>query len=87
MRNTLVYLLWWEDKKKTSILVCSRLCLEKVERLEEEGLVESTREVLIKSILQAIQTYIMGCFELPQSLNREIKRLTAKFYWVVMLKG
>ncbi|KAL0416151.1 UNVERIFIED_CONTAM: putative mitochondrial protein [Sesamum latifolium] len=39
------------------------------------------REVLIKSVIQAIPTYAMGCFKLPVTLLREIQSMVSKFWW------
>ena len=37
-------------------------------------------EVLIKSMIQAILTFVMGCFELPLGLCHEIEALIKKFW-------
>ena len=39
------------------------------------------KEVLIKSVLQAIPTYTMGVFQLPLKLCQDISALVAKFWW------
>ena len=39
------------------------------------------KEVLIKAVAQAIPTYIMGCFLLPQGLYDHIKSLISRFWW------
>lgn len=39
------------------------------------------REVLIKSILQAILSYAMSCFKILISLYKELEQLCAKFWW------
>lgn len=39
------------------------------------------REVLIKSILQAIPTYAMMCFLLPRTFCKKIEGILAKFWW------
>lgn len=39
------------------------------------------KEVFIKSMLQAIQTYAMSCFLLPKSLCEELESIFAKFWW------
>ncbi|KAL0331145.1 UNVERIFIED_CONTAM: hypothetical protein Sangu_1660000 [Sesamum angustifolium] len=42
---------------------------------------QAGREVLIKSILQAIPTYTMSCSRLLLSLLREIQSMVANFWW------
>ncbi|XP_021724729.1 uncharacterized protein LOC110692045 [Chenopodium quinoa] len=39
------------------------------------------KEVLIKSVIQAILTYLMGVYKLPNSVIEEIRGLTARFRW------
>jgi hypothetical protein len=39
------------------------------------------KEVLIKSVLQAIPTYVMSVFKLPAGLCEEYMQLIRKFWW------
>nr|ADK92871.1 retrotransposon protein [Hypericum perforatum] len=39
------------------------------------------REIMIKSVLQSISTYIMGCFELPEGTCDRIEKMMCNFYW------
>lgn len=41
------------------------------------------KEVLIKSVVQAIPVYSMGCFKLPHGLCEHISSLIRKFWWGV----
>ncbi|BBH01968.1 RNA-directed DNA polymerase reverse transcriptase-related family protein, partial [Prunus dulcis] len=43
--------------------------------------VEASKEVLIKSVIQAIPSYPMGVFQLPKSLCKELSSLCARFWW------
>ena len=46
---------------------------------EGKLLSQAEREVLIKSVIQAIPTYMMSCFKLPITLCHEIESLVRKF--------
>ncbi|KAL0316155.1 UNVERIFIED_CONTAM: hypothetical protein Sradi_5493700 [Sesamum radiatum] len=45
----------------------------------EKLLSQAGKEVLIKSVIQAIPAYAMGCFRLPTTLLSEIQGMVAKF--------
>ncbi|KAL0449246.1 UNVERIFIED_CONTAM: hypothetical protein Slati_1481000 [Sesamum latifolium] len=42
---------------------------------------QAGRAVLIKTVVQAIPVYTMGCFRIPDSLLAEIESMTAQFFW------
>ena len=48
---------------------------------EGKLLSQAGREVLIKSVIQAIPTYTMSCFKLPVTLCHELESLVWKFWW------
>jgi hypothetical protein len=39
------------------------------------------KEVLIKLVVQAIPTYVMGVFKLPVSICEELTQLIRYFWW------
>ena len=53
----------------------------KLQELEGKLLSQVGMEVLIKSVIQPISTYAMGCFKLPIGLCNEIEVLIRKFWW------
>ena len=47
----------------------------------EKTLSAAAKDVLIKSVAQAIPTYSMSCFRLPRGLCQEINSILRKFWW------
>ena len=47
----------------------------------EQCLSASGKEVLIKSVAQALPTFSMSCFKLPLGLCQHIDGLLRKFWW------
>lgn len=41
----------------------------------------SHKEVLLKSVAQAILVYTMSCFKIPDTLCKEINYMVSKFWW------
>ena len=39
------------------------------------------REILIKSVAQAMLTYTMSCFQLPKTLCDDLERMMRNFWW------
>jgi hypothetical protein len=48
---------------------------------KEKFLSHAGKEILIKSVIQAIPTYTMSVFRLPKTLCREINAIIGRFWW------
>ena len=48
---------------------------------KEKFISKAGREVLIKTVAQAIPTYTMGIFKIPISLCNDINAILAKYWW------
>ena len=49
------------------------MSLVKTQGWKEKLLSQASREVLLKAVVQAISTYSMNCFKLPQILCHELE--------------
>ncbi|CAM8929085.1 unnamed protein product [Rhodiola kirilowii] len=54
---------------------------QKVQGWKEQTLSMAGKETLVKSILQAIPTYAMMCFKLPDSLCKRIIGIISRYWW------
>ncbi|KAL0405661.1 UNVERIFIED_CONTAM: putative mitochondrial protein [Sesamum latifolium] len=54
---------------------------QKLNNWASKKLSQAGRAILIKTVTQAIPTYVMGCFSVPESLLTELEGLMAKFFW------
>ena len=62
--------------KKQSFIYLKEKVQRKLQGWKEKLLSQAGREVLIKSVIQAIPTYIKICFKLPKGLVKELEVLT-----------
>ena len=67
--------------KKESFNYIKERVWRKLQGWEGKLLSHARKEVLIKSVIQAIPTYTMGCFKLPLGLCNEIEALIKRFWW------
>ena len=67
--------------KKQSFIYIKERVWKKLQGWKEKLLSQAGREVLIKSMIQAIPTYSMSCFKLPKGLIKDIEAMIRKFWW------
>lgn len=67
--------------KKTIFAALKDRIWKKVQGWKEKLLSRAGKEVLIKSVIQAIPTYLMGVYRLPSGIIDEIRSMTARFWW------
>ena len=70
-----------KGKKKVSFNYIKEKVWRKLQGWEGKLLSQAGREVLLKSVIQAIPTYFMECFKLPITLCNEIEGLIKKIWW------
>lgn len=54
---------------------------KKLQGWKEKLLSKTGKEILLKSVIQAIPTYLMGVYKLPASVIQKIHSAMAKFWW------
>ena len=67
-KNIWAFQLLVGEKKKHNFVYIKERIWKKLQGWKEKLLSQAGREVLIKSIIQAIPTYSMSCFKLPKGL-------------------
>lgn len=54
---------------------------KKLQGWKEKLLSRAGKEVLLKSVIQAIPTYLMGVYKFPSTIIHEIESAMARFFW------
>ncbi|MCH83709.1 reverse transcriptase-like protein [Trifolium medium] len=65
-------------------MICNRMgdrVWKKLKGWKEKCLSQAGKEILIKSIVQAISNYIMSCYKLPDGCCKEVEYMAARFWW------
>ena len=81
MKNNLGYKHLWVEQKSKVLSISRRRCGRSSKGGRKKILSQAGKEVLIKSVIQAIPTYTMSCFKLPRGLVKELEILIRKFWW------
>ncbi|XP_058782992.1 uncharacterized protein LOC131657636 [Vicia villosa] len=73
-------IMFGRSKKEVFAMVVERVW-KKIKGWKEKFLSSAGKEVLIKAVAQAIHTYVMSCYKIPESVFHEIESLIARFWW------
>ncbi|XP_058724620.1 uncharacterized protein LOC131596076 [Vicia villosa] len=69
-----------KSKKEVFALVIERVW-KKLKGWKEQFLSRAGKEILIKAVAQAIPSYIMSCYRLPETTCKELEAMLASFWW------
>ena len=67
--------------KYSSFMQLKERVWRKIQGWKGKLLFQAGREVLIKAVVQAIPTYTMNVFKLPQKLCHELEKMIRDFWW------
>ncbi|CAA7027569.1 unnamed protein product [Microthlaspi erraticum] len=68
------------SKQKVFTFVQERLA-KRINTWSAKFLSKGGKEVLIKSVAQALPTYVMSCFLLPKSITNKLQSAISRFWW------
>lgn len=55
--------------------------MKKIKNWKTKFLSEAGKEVLMKSVIQALPVYCMSCFKIPKGICNDLTKMTAEFWW------
>lgn len=67
--------------KKEILAFIKNRNISKIKGWKGKFLSQAGKEVLLKSVLAAIPSYAMSCFQIPDGLCKEITNLFSNFWW------
>ena len=67
--------------KSRSLATFKEKVINKLKGWKKRLLDQASKEVLVKSVILAMPTYVMPCCKLPKGLCEEISKEMAKFWW------
>ncbi|KAH1063909.1 hypothetical protein J1N35_028896 [Gossypium stocksii] len=73
--------IWLDERKNEPFQLLKDRIKKRIDNWSTRHLSQGGKEVFIKAILQAIPTYTMACFLLPNLLCIELENIIAKFWW------
>lgn len=71
----------WRNSREQALHWIKERVLSKLEGWKEQYLSQAGKGMLIKSIVQAIPSYVMAIFRLPKNFCQSLCSTIAKFWW------
>lgn len=71
----------WERSKHNTLIFLKEKIIKKLQSWRGKFLSQARREIMIKSVVSAIPSYVMNCFKLPNKTCKELDGLVARFWW------
>ncbi|KAL9675214.1 hypothetical protein QQ045_003415 [Rhodiola kirilowii] len=68
------------NRKELCKYIVERI-LKKVQGWKEKALSIAGKETLIKAVVQAMPTYAMSCFKIPESLMKRLVSIISNYWW------
>lgn len=69
------------ENKKESLNYIKEKVWGKLQGWKEKNLSQTSNEVVLKVVVQAISTFVMTCFKLPIGICKDIEAMIHKFWW------
>lgn len=67
--------------KETGLFLCTRAPEWESKLMVGEASIKGGKEVQIKAVAQAVSTYVMSCYLLPQDTCKKLSAAVARFWW------
>ncbi|CAN1791872.1 Putative ribonuclease H protein At1g65750 [Linum perenne] len=71
---------WGSSKVETNRFILERLS-NRAQSWKSSTLSHAGREIMVKSVLQAIPSYMFSCFLFPKTLTRKMDSILVNFWW------
>lgn len=77
----------WGHSRGHALQWIKERVVSKLEGWKEQFLSQAGKEVLIKSVIQAIPSYVMSMVRLPKNFCQSLCSTMAKFWWSSKIKS
>lgn len=71
----------WERSKHNALAFIKDRMTRKIQGWKGKILSQAGREVMIKSVVNVVPSYVINCFKLPSKTCKELDSMVANFWW------